>query len=167
MSSLANGGSADDIQPGIDFFKSLKSAGNFLPTDPTAATIESGQTPLVIDWDYLNAGESAKLSTWKVVVPDNAVVGGYYYQAVSADAPAPGRGPAVAGVPLLRPGPEPVPRRRGTPRPGGRDERRPGTIDKTAFAKLPPVKGTPVILTADQTKKAAGVLSSEWAKATS
>ncbi|GAB2598372.1 extracellular solute-binding protein [Microlunatus antarcticus] len=166
MSSLANGGSADDIQPGIDFFKSLKSAGNFLPTDPTAATIESGQTPLVIDWDYLNAGESAKLSTWKVVVPDNAVVGGYYYQAVSADAPHPAAARlwqeflySDQGQNLfLGGGARPV-------RADAMNEA--GTIDKTAFAKLPPVKGTPVILTADQTKKAATVLSSEWAKATS
>ena len=72
MASLANGGSADDIAPGVDYFKKLKDAGNFLPVDPTAATIESGQTPVVIDWDYLNAAETAKLPTWKVVVPDRA-----------------------------------------------------------------------------------------------
>ena len=166
MSSLANGGSADDIKPGIDFFTSLKKAGNFLPTDPTSATIESGQTPLVIDWDYLNAGESAKLSTWKVVVPDNAVVGGYYYQAVSKDAPHPAAARlwqeflySDQGQNLFL---------GGGARPVRADAMvKAGTIDKTAYAKLPPVKGTPVILTADQTKKAASVLSSEWAKATS
>ena len=59
MASLANGGSADDIQPGIDYFGELKKAGNFLPLDPTPATIESGQTPLVIDWDYLNAAPAS------------------------------------------------------------------------------------------------------------
>ena len=69
MASLANGGSADDIAPGVDYFKQLKDAGNFLPVDPTSATIESGQTPVVIDWDYLNAAESPKLARWKVVVP--------------------------------------------------------------------------------------------------
>ena len=56
MAALASGGSADDISPGVDFFKQLKAAGNFLPVDPTPATIESGQTPVVIDWDYLNVG---------------------------------------------------------------------------------------------------------------
>jgi len=167
MTSLANGGSADDIQPGIDFFSQLKKAGNFLPTDPTAATIESGQTPLVIDWDYLNAGESAKLSTWKVVVPSDALVGGYYYQAVSKDAPHPAAARlwqeflySDEGQNLfLGGGARPV---------RADDMEKSGTIDKAAYAKLPPVTGsTPTILTTDQTKKAADVLSKEWSKATS
>ena len=167
MTSLANGGSADDIQPGIDFFSQLKKAGNFLPTDPTAATIESGQTPLVIDWDYLNAGESAKLSTWKVVVPSDALVGGYYYQAVSKDAPHPAAARlwqeflySDEGQNLfLGGGARPV---------RADDMEKTGTIDKAAYAKLPPVTGsTPTILTTDQTKKAADVLSKEWSKATS
>ena len=50
MAALANGGSADDIAPGVEFFRQLKEAGNFLPVDPTPATIASGQTPVVIDW---------------------------------------------------------------------------------------------------------------------
>src|ERR671921_179501 len=76
MASLANGGSADDIKPGVDFFAKLDKAGNFLPVDPTPATIESGQTPVVIDWDYLNVAQGAKLTgkvEWKTVVPANAV----------------------------------------------------------------------------------------------
>src|ERR1700712_5207430 len=89
MAAIANGGSADDIAPGVDFFKRLKQAGNFLPVDPTPATIESGQTPVVIDWDYLNAAETKKVPTWKVFVPSNALVGGYYFQAINKDAPHP------------------------------------------------------------------------------
>ena len=34
MAAIANGGSADDIAPGVDFFGDLKKAGNFLPVDP-------------------------------------------------------------------------------------------------------------------------------------
>ena len=118
MASLANGGSADDIQPGIDFFGELKKAGNFLPVDPTAATIESGQTPLVIDWDYLNAAETAKMPHLEGRrARRTRVVGGYYFQADQQGRPAPGGRAAVAGVPLLRRGPEPVPRRRGPPGP--------------------------------------------------
>ena len=63
MASLANGGSADDIAKGVDFFKQLKKAGNFLPVDPTPATIESGQTPVVIDWDYLNVAQAKTLAS--------------------------------------------------------------------------------------------------------
>jgi hypothetical protein len=77
MAALGNGGSADDIAKGVDFFGQLKKAGNFLPVDPTPATIESGQTPVVIDWDYLNVAQGTKLKgklDWKTVVPANAVV---------------------------------------------------------------------------------------------
>ena len=89
MAAIANGGSADDIAPGVDFFGELKKAGNFLPVDPTPATIESGQTPVVIDWDYLGAAAAANVDTWKMVVPEEAVVAGYYFQAINADAPHP------------------------------------------------------------------------------
>ena len=166
MTSLANGGSADDIQPGIDFFASLKEAGNFLPTDPTAATIESGQTPLVIDWDNLNAAESAKLSTWKVMVPKDALVGGYYFQAINKDAPHPAAARlwqeflySDEGQNLFL---------GGGARPVRADAmEKAGTIDQAAYAKLPPVSGTPTILTTEQSTKAADVLSKQWSKATS
>jgi ATP-dependent Clp protease ATP-binding subunit ClpA len=39
---LANGGSADNIAPGVDFFKKLADSGNLLPVDPTDATVASG-----------------------------------------------------------------------------------------------------------------------------
>ena len=109
MASIANGGSADDIAPGVDYFKKLATAGNFLPVDPTPATIESGQTPVVFDWDYLQAAQVDKLKAkgidWKIYVPDNAVVGGYYYQAINAGAPhpaAPGCGRSTSTRPTAR-----------------------------------------------------------------
>ncbi len=164
MASIANGGSADDIAPGVDYFKRLKDAGNFLPVDPTAATIESGQTPVVIDWDYLNAAESAKLPSWKVVVPDNAVVAGYYFQAINKDAPHPaaarlweeflysdeGQNLWLAG------GARPV-------RADAMVEA--GTIDQAKYDALPAVNGSPVIPTNDQTEKMAAYLAGNWAKA--
>jgi len=166
MASVANGGSADDIGPGVDFFSRLDDAGNFLPVDPTSATIESGQTPVVVDWDYTNAAVTAKLDSWKVVVPQNAQVGGYYYQAVNAEAPHPaaarlwqeflysdeGQNLYLAG------GARPV-------RAEAMQEA--GTLDTAAYAKLPEVTGEPVLLTAEQNTKAAEVLSQEWAKVTS
>jgi putative spermidine/putrescine transport system substrate-binding protein len=164
MASLANGGSANDIAPGVDYFSKLKKAGNFLPVDPTSATIESGQTPVVIDWDYLNAAESSKVPGWKVVVPNNAVIAGYYYQAVNKDA----YHPAAArlweeylysdeGQNLWLAG-------------GARPVRalamvKAGTIDKAAYAALPPVNGQAVTPTVAQTEKATTYLSDNWAKA--
>ena len=115
MTAIANGGSVDDIAPGVDFFGRLKDAGNFLPVDPTPATIESGQTPVVIDWDYLNSAETAKIDTWKVFVPSDALVGLLLPGDQQGRSP-PCRGSALAGVPLQRRGSEPLPE---GPRPTG------------------------------------------------
>jgi putative spermidine/putrescine transport system substrate-binding protein len=164
MAALANGGSADDIAPGVKFFSQLKKAGNFLPVDPTPATIESGQTPVVIDWDYTNAAETAKLPTWKVVVPGDQPVGGYYYQAINKDAPHPAAARlweeflySDAGQNLFL---------NGGARPVLADEMKSaGTLDEAAFGKLPPVNGTPVLLTPDQNTKAASYLADNWASA--
>src|SRR3954462_295572 len=89
--SLANGGSLNDIQPGIDFFAKLKQIGNFVPINVTGQTVASGQTPVTIDWDYLQFGytKSYKGVNWHVGVPKSGVYGGYYCQAISATAPHP------------------------------------------------------------------------------
>ncbi|MEV6526716.1 extracellular solute-binding protein [Longispora sp. NPDC051575] len=91
--SLANGGSFDNIQPGIDWFAKLKQAGNFLPVESTPATIEKGETPISIDWDYLNAGYSDKYKDkgidWKVAVPADGKYANYYNQAINKSAPHP------------------------------------------------------------------------------
>jgi len=90
--SVANGGSLDDIQPGIDFFKELKDSGNFIPVDATPATVANGQTPVTIDWDYLQIAYGSEFKsniTWEVTVPADAAVGNFYCQAINADAPNP------------------------------------------------------------------------------
>jgi putative spermidine/putrescine transport system substrate-binding protein len=90
--AVANGGSLDDIQPGIDFFAELKELGNFILVDATPATVANGQTPVTIDWDYLQIAygdEFAENIDWEVTVPADAVVGNFYCQAISADAPHP------------------------------------------------------------------------------
>ena len=164
MVSIAQGGTAADLTKGVDFFKQLTQAGNFLPVDPTPATVESGQTPLVIDWDYLNAGLSAKLPTWKVMVPKEAVVAGFYYQAINADAP----NPAAArlwqeylysdeGQNLwLKGGARPV-----------RFEamKTAGTLDAAAAAALPPIEGTAVVPTQADAEAGKAYLAENWANA--
>ena len=163
MASIANGGSADDIAPGVDFFGELKAAGNFIPVDPTPATIESGQTPVVIDWDYLGAAEAGNVDTWKMVVPEEAVVAGYYFQAINADAPHPAAARlwqeflySDEGQNLwLKGGARPV-------RAEAMAEA--GTIDQELYDALPEVPGTPVIPTNEQTEKAAAYLAENWSK---
>jgi len=165
MAAIAGGGSADDIAPGVDYFSELNDAGNFLPVDPSATTIESGQTPVVVDWDYLNAAETAKLPTWKVFVPDDAVVAGYYFQAINKEAPHPNAARLweeflysdEAQNLWLQGGARPV-------RAEAMVEA--GTIDSEAYEALPPVSGETVIVTDEQTATAAEYLSNNWAKAT-
>ncbi|BBY99123.1 ABC transporter substrate-binding protein [Mycolicibacterium fallax] len=164
MAAVANGGSADDIAPGVDFFARLNAAGNFLPVDPTPATIEAGQTPVVIDWNYLNGEESKKLPSWRIFVPNDAAVAGYYFQAINADAPHPaaarlwqefifsdegqnllahsGVRPVRADVMMMA-----------------------GTLDRKAFETMVTIDGPITIPTQAQTDAAARYLVDNWAKA--
>ena len=89
--ALANGGSLNDVGPGIDFFASLKKSGNFIPVQSTPQTVASGQTPISIDWDYLNLAyvKEFPAANWKVTVPSDGVYGAYYCQAINATAPHP------------------------------------------------------------------------------
>jgi putative spermidine/putrescine transport system substrate-binding protein len=89
--ALANGGSLTNVGPGIDFFAKLKSAGNWIPVQANQQTVASGQTPIVIDWDYLNLGYGPEFpaANWKTTVPSDGVYGAYYAQAINAHAPHP------------------------------------------------------------------------------
>lgn len=163
--SLANGGSLDDIGPGIDFFAQVKEVGNFNPVEITPATIQSGETPLAIDWDYLNAGLTETLAEqgveWQVAVPSDGLFGGYYSQAISAYAPHPAAARlwqeflySDQGQNLWLQG-------------GARPVRLPamqeaGTADPEALAALPPVEGTAEFPTQEQESAAQQVVATRW-----
>jgi ABC-type Fe3+ transport system substrate-binding protein len=163
--ALANGGSLDDIGPGIDFFKKVKDAGNFNPVEITPATIQSGETPLAIDWDYLNAGLTGTLkekgADWQVNVPSDGLFGGYYSQAISKFAPHPAAARlwqeflySDEGQNIWLKG-------------GARPVRLPameqaGTADKDALAALPKVTGTAEFPTQEQQTKAQQVVAQRW-----
>jgi putative spermidine/putrescine transport system substrate-binding protein len=88
--ALANGGSFDNILPGINYFAKLNTEGNFVPVISGPSTVQSGATPIVIWWDYLQKSEiQAEVKTWKVVIPSDGVYASYYDQAISANAPHP------------------------------------------------------------------------------
>jgi putative spermidine/putrescine transport system substrate-binding protein len=91
--SFANGGSADDILPGIQFFADLKKSGNLGGTDVTKELVLSGETPIAIDWSYNVPGLQADLEaaglTVEVNFPSDGIYGGFYGQGVVADSPHP------------------------------------------------------------------------------
>ncbi|MBB6475304.1 putative spermidine/putrescine transport system substrate-binding protein [Sphaerisporangium rubeum] len=168
--SLANGGSFDDIQPGIEFFGKLKDAGNFNPVESTPATVQSGETPISIDWDYLNAGYTDEFTgkgvDWKIAVPSDGKYAQFYAQAINKDAPHPaaarlwqeflyspeGQNLWLKGYarPVLLPAMQAD-----------------GSADATLVAKLPAVDGTPQFPTDAQVTKAKEVLATGWGAAVS
>ncbi|UQX04829.1 extracellular solute-binding protein [Streptomyces sp. RerS4] len=168
--ALANKGSFADIQPGIDFFGQLKKSGNFIPVESTPATVEKGETPISIDWDYLNAGYAEQFKgkgvDWKVSVPSDGVYAQYYSQAINKDAPHPaaarlwmeflysaeGQNIWLGGH--ARPVLLPV-------------MTQDGTADKDAVAKLPQVQGTPSFPASAELDKAKATLAEKWDKALS
>ena len=166
MASLANGGTLDDISKGVDFFKQLKQKGNYVPVVGTGPTVKSGQTPVLFEWDYLSASHGKDVSTWKIFVPSNAVVGGYYSQAINKQAPHPAAARlweeylySNEGQNLwLKGGARPVRQAAMTSA---------GTIDATAAAALPAVPGTPQVPTGDQTSKASQYVVANWTQAVS
>ena len=167
MANLAEGGTPDNIAKGVDFFSQLKAAGNFSPVSATGATIKAGTTPVVFNWDYLNLPSYVGVSNWKVFIPPNAVLGGYYAQAINKNAPHPAAArlweeflysqAAIGGQNLwLKGGARPVEQAAMTSN---------GTINQAAAAKLPAVTGTPMFLSPTQSTDAANYLAANWAKA--
>jgi putative spermidine/putrescine transport system substrate-binding protein len=161
--ALANGGSFSNIAPGVTFFKKLHQQGNFVPVAAGPTTVENGSTPIVVWWDYLLASEiQSAVKGFKVVIPSDASFAAYYDQAISATAPHPAAARlweeylySVTGQNLWLQG-----------------EARPielpamvanGTVDKTAYAALPPSpSGTPTFPTDAQSTTAEGVVTQTW-----
>lgn len=162
--ALANGGSLSNITPGLDYFKRLAAAGNYVPVQSSPAVIESGQIKVNIDWDYLNAAYANAVKgkvDWKVFVPSNAKYASYYAQAISAKAPDPaaarlweeflysnvGQNLWLKGFarPILLPSMEKA-----------------GTVKKSLLSLLPAVSGEPKFPTQGDLSKAQTAVASTW-----
>src|SRR6185295_4660536 len=89
---LANGGTLDNAQPGLDYFKNLNSAGNLVPTISNNGLVAKGETPIRITWDYnalAGKDQMAGNPPIEVVVPASGRFAGVYVQAISKYAPHP------------------------------------------------------------------------------
>jgi putative spermidine/putrescine transport system substrate-binding protein len=79
-------------EAGLQFFKELNEAGNFVPVTGRAGTLAQGTTPILIAWDYNSLAWRDGLQgnpPAEIVVPSDAVLAGVYVQAISAYAPQP------------------------------------------------------------------------------
>ncbi len=90
--AIANGGSFDNPKPGLDYFDKLNKAGNFVPLIAVPGTVDSGETPVTMRWDYnalSNRDKTDGNPNIGVIIPASGVVAGVYVQAISAYAPHP------------------------------------------------------------------------------
>lgn len=87
--ALANGGSYDDITPGISYFADLKKSGNLQVIDVTEAALLSGDVPIALDWSYNFPGIEPKLKEagfdFTTAIPTDGLYGSYYAQSVVSD----------------------------------------------------------------------------------
>ena len=164
LATVQSGGTLDDFAPGIDFFGKLQKAGNLLKVDVTTATVASGETPVVFDWDYLNATHQADNPAWKVVVLDGTGYAGYYNQAINKSAPHPAAArlwqeflysDEVQNL-WLKGGARPARMAAMTDA---------GTIDAALAAALPEAPSETVVPTEKQSTAAGTLLGEKWATA--
>lgn len=84
--SLANGGSFDDIMPGIEYFAELKELGNLNTVDITPATLLSGEVTIALDWTYNFPYIQPQIEEagfdFAVNVPSDGAYAAYYAQSV-------------------------------------------------------------------------------------
>jgi putative spermidine/putrescine transport system substrate-binding protein len=164
LATVEQGGSLGDFTPGVEFFEKLNKAGNFLKVDPTDATIASGETPVVFDWDYLNAAQAKAVPTWKTVVLPGTGYAGYYNQAINKDAPHPAA--ARLWQEFLYSDDVQNLWLKGGARPARMDAMtEAGTIDADLAAALPAAPEETVVPTEEQSSKAGELLGQMWATA--
>lgn len=90
--SRTNGDKTKAAEAGLQFWKEVNDAGNFIPVIADQGKIAQGETPLTIEWDYLSLANRDALKgnpELDVVVPATGVVAGPYAGGISAYAPHP------------------------------------------------------------------------------
>nr|WP_227025737.1 extracellular solute-binding protein [Streptomyces fodineus] len=166
--ALANGGSFDNVQPGLDFFAELSRRGNLNPVASTWATVASGRTPITINWDYVNLDFADRLRgkgvKWRVSIPLDSSFAQYFALAVNKNAPHPAAARLWQEYLFSAEGQNL--RLLGFARPVLLDTmKKDGTLDNASAARLPTVEGTPQFPTDAQLEQARKTVEQGWAKA--
>jgi len=94
--NLALGGSLDDFDPGIEFFKKLKANDPIVPKQTSYARVISGEIPILFDYDF-NAyrGKYKDKANIEFVIPAEGSIVVPYVMSLVKDAPHPEEGKKV------------------------------------------------------------------------
>lgn len=90
--SRSNGDITLAAEAGLEFWKEMVANGNFIPVIADQGKIAQGETPVVMEWDYLalaNRDALAGNPPLEIIVPKTGVLGGPYAGGISAYAPHP------------------------------------------------------------------------------
>ncbi|MGH2513546.1 MAG: ABC transporter substrate-binding protein [Candidatus Limnocylindrales bacterium] len=159
---IATGGSLDNAQPGLTYFKQLSDAGNLVPVIGKTATMVN-ETPIRIAWTYNALADKDALKgnpPITVTVPTSGRFGGMYVQAISAYAPHPNA--AKLWMEYLYSNEGQNTWLKGYCNPIRYDAMvKAGTVDAAAQAKLPDTSGA-LLPTLDQITKATDVITKGW-----
>ncbi|MBV6395052.1 MAG: hypothetical protein HFACDABA_00623 [Anaerolineales bacterium] len=161
--ALANGGSLDDSQMGLEYFADLNASGNLIPLIANNGLVAKGEIPVRITWDYnalsaIDSFEGNPAAT--VVIPQTGKFAGMYVQAISAYAPHPNA--AKLWMEFLYSDEGQLLWMKGYCHPVREaDMRARGVIPADLAAKLPDVTGA-VFPTADQLITAKDLITKNW-----
>ena len=162
--ALYNGGSLDNVQPGLDFFKKVNDAGNFVPVIAKQSTVAKGETPIILRWDYSALADKDTLAgnpNIAVVYPKSGTIAGIYIQAISAYAPHPNA--AKLWMEFLYSDEGQNIWLKGYCHPIRYNAMKTaGTVDSAAAAKLPEVTGSVAFPSIDQINAAKKVIGDQW-----
>ncbi|MDH6678892.1 putative spermidine/putrescine transport system substrate-binding protein [Rhodococcus sp. LBL1] len=166
--SLANGGSLNDIGPGIDFFAKLAEGGYLVPTKSGSQSLATGEAAVMLNWNFNFPGYQEEMDKagvdLKVVTPTDGVFGTYYAQPLTANSPQPNAGALWIEQLLSDEGAISYAKSGAIP------ARYQALIEKNAIpadvlAKLPPAEVVDKITfpTPEQNQAATAMIMSDWA----
>jgi putative spermidine/putrescine transport system substrate-binding protein len=171
--ALNNGGSLNNIQPGIAFFKKLSSVGNYNPVEAGGA----GDAPMAdktvlatLDWTYNQISWKQELQKtgvdWKIVIPAGKPYASYYSMAISAWAPHPAAARLFLEY-MYSPTGQNLWLEGGAVPATITAMQKAGTVSKAAESAVPALPGPPEIASVAQESAAQKVVVADWSSAVS
>ena len=169
--ALDNGGSLNNIQPGINYFKHLKSVGNYNPVEAGG----NGDAPMAdktvlatLDWTYNQLSWQQELKSsginWKIVIPSGTPYASYYAMAISAYAAHPAAARLFLEY-MYSPTGQNLWLEGGAVPATITAMQKAGSVNKMAEATIPPLPAPPAIASNAQATAAKALVVKEWSSA--